>query len=150
MVDLIGLGTDVWCVRELLPTRPLAHLPRYAGMPLVREMRAFVGNGAVQCLHPYWPEGAIRQGFAYRDHPAESLPAGLTEMIQAATTWTADEERDVRALLLRVAAAMQETGEVWSVDVLDTARGWYVTDCAVAERSFHWPGCPNASTGVFS
>lgn len=34
----------------------------------------------------------------------------------------------------------------WSVDVLETRRGWFVTDMAEAARSFHWPGCEHAGS----
>ena len=32
-------------------------------------------------------------------------------------------------------------GGHWSVDILETERGWYVTDMALAPRSWHWPHC---------
>jgi hypothetical protein len=41
-------------------------------------------------------------------------------------------------------AAGQAVGGAWSVDVLETRRGWYVTDMAEAASSCHeWPDCPN-------
>jgi hypothetical protein len=29
------------------------------------------------------------------------------------------------------------------VDILETKRGWFVTDMAEAGKSWHWPGCKN-------
>lgn len=37
--------------------------------------------------------------------------------------------------------------EQWSVDVLETGIGWYVTDMALARDSWHWPGCRTAIKG---
>lgn len=46
--------------------------------------------------------------------------------------------------------AGKAVGGAWSVDILETTRGypnrWYVTDMAVAEDSWHWPECPNSTT----
>jgi hypothetical protein len=39
-------------------------------------------------------------------------------------------------------AAGCAVGGAWSVDILETKRGWFVTDMAEAEKSFHWPECP--------
>lgn len=36
-----------------------------------------------------------------------------------------------------------EQVEPASVDILDTEKGWFVTDMAEADKSFHWEGCPN-------
>ena len=33
-------------------------------------------------------------------------------------------------------------GGRWSVDALETERGWYITDLAQAHVSHHWEGCP--------
>jgi hypothetical protein len=139
MADFLGLATDVWAARELLPTRPLAVLGRYGDMPLVREVRCFVRHAEVVCLHPYWPAGAILEGL---EEGASTLEAEALEM--RAGLLRPYEVEAVNDLASRAGAAV---GGEWSVDVLDTARGWHVTDMAEAARSFHWPGCPRA--GVF-
>jgi hypothetical protein len=41
-------------------------------------------------------------------------------------------------------AAGCAVGGAWSVDILETKRGWFVTDMAEASKSFHWPECPYA------
>jgi hypothetical protein len=40
-------------------------------------------------------------------------------------------------------AAGAALGGAWSVDILETKRGWFVTDMAEAGKSWHWPGCKN-------
>lgn len=70
-VDFLGLPHDVFVVREMLKTEPILPLPRYGGMPLTGEIRAFVGGGEVLCLHAYWPAESIRQGLGI------NLPEGV-------------------------------------------------------------------------
>lgn len=148
MVDMMGLATDVWAVREYLPTPPLAYLPTYGGMPLVPEVRAFVQGGVPICLHPYWPEKSIRKGLRC-DHPAPGNV--LTAKCPTCDTEATDlfiraldpvGRMDVLNLVQRVAVAFAHDG-AWSVDVLPTDRGLYVTDMAEAGRSYHYDGCQN-------
>jgi len=131
MVDIMGLPTDVWVVREMLPVRPLAYLRKYGGMPLVREVRGFVRDGQVVCKHPYWPKQAIIDG------------GGNASLYAPSSILTTSEEDTVSKLLHRVGRAVPRA---WSVDVLDTNLGWYVTDMAQAARSFHEPTCPLKET----
>lgn len=132
MAGLIGLPCDVWAVRELLPTRPAFRCTAYGGMPVVREFRCFVAaDGASQCLHPYWPVEAAERGRPDADNWRELL---------AATHQLTDEEgRIVRRLAKEAAEACP--GDDWCVDLLDTQRGWYVTDMAIAADAWHWPDC---------
>lgn len=135
LVDFLGLRHDVWVVREFLPTRPVAVLPRYHGFPLVPEVRAFIRGGRVVCHHDYWPAGAVQDG----------LPRG-TDAIAAGEVAAAASVRglaldDALRLATVVARAFESDG-AWSVDLLPTDRGWHVTDMAEAARSFHFPGCP--------
>ena len=130
-VDHIGLPCDIWAVREMLPVDPLAFLEGYHGMPLVQEFRGFVKDGRVVCVHGYWPEAAILQGCR-----GEISPAILEEMAKPAPPAAVD-------LIGLVAKAFAGDG-AWSVDVLKTRRGYYVTDMAEAHRSFHWEGCEHA------
>lgn len=167
LVDFLGLPFDVWAVREMLPTRPIAVLPAYRDFPLVREVRAFVKDGKVVCVHPYWPAGAVREGFGMRErHDDESdgplvdlvnppagpkvwkpgrfaVPVDLDKIIAEGCRLPTYLSGGWPELLEAVAAAFAGDG-AWSVDVLETDRGWYVTDMAEAYRSFHWAGCEKA------
>ena len=132
LVDIIGLPANVWCVREMLPTTPIGVCPDYEGMPVCREFRFFAEGGAVKCWHPYWPLDAINEGglagdfqfgwyeeFCRLDDPE---PKRLAEIVSRAVPGA------------------------WSVDILETKCGWFVTDMAEASRSFHWPECPSQGT----
>lgn len=125
MADMIGLPYKVWVVREMLPTKPIGTI--YQGMPVCREFRAFVSDAKLLCIHPYWPEGVFKG----------NVPEGYNEMCRID-----DSTRAWVGALARQAG--KAVGGAWSVDCLETERGWFVTDMAVMEDSWHWPDCPNA------
>lgn len=126
MASLAGLPCDVWAVREFLPTRPLATCPGFGKMPVCAEFRVFVDDGSVRCWHPYWPLEALEQGGA--PDPERAF---------AALSQCSDQD----GLLALASRAGVAVGGSWSVDILDTARGWVITDMAEADKSFHWDGC---------
>lgn len=150
LVDFMGLPHNVWAVRELLPTTPIATLPMYKGFPLTREFRFFVSDGVVICHHCYWPKKAAEEGFDYADGAAglevddespRKLPADWeTAYQQMSILWP----REAVELMKLASAAGKALAGNWSVDILETKRGWYITDVAEAARSFHWDGCPKA------
>ena len=113
---------------------PVAILPRYRNLPLVKEVRCFIEGGRVLCQHPYWPPLAIAEGLEDADLPRLSNILKAVELTEA-------DRAGAGALAERVATAFAESA-AWSVDLLATRKGWFVTDMAEAERSFHWPGCP--------
>ena len=130
MVDILGLAWDVWVVREMLPTKPIAVLPRYEGFPLVREVRCFIRGGEVVCWHPYWPTEAIAQGGIGDLAAIEAIAYSAHRF----------DESEFMPLAKRCAEAFKDD-DAFSVDLLPTERGWYVTDMAEAYRSYHWPDC---------
>lgn len=123
----IGLPWDVWVVREMLETIPLGVCPRYGNMPVCREFRFFVEDDAVRCWHPYWPSDALEKGGASHVDYAFlcAMPDG-PELFDLASR------------------AGKAVGGAWSVDILETRSGWFVTDMALASDSYHWPVCPMA------
>lgn len=133
-----GFPTDVWAVREMLPTRPSFHA--FRGMPITRERRFFFNHGEVVGHHPYWPPEAFEVDYIEGEHRADTddwrtkldlLNADLPSDIIALT-----------ALTLKVAAAIRGA---WSLDWLDVPeRGWVLTDMAWAEQSFVWRDYPHA------
>lgn len=135
IVDMLGLPTDVWCVRELLPVEPIVTLEKYGGMPLVREMRFFVSGGHARCWHSYWPSGAIERGFV-------GTREELAWAVQESRRVSPAEMAEATSLVKRVARAFADDG-AWSVDVLATRRGFQITDMALAAESYHAPECPH-------
>lgn len=126
LVDLFGLPCNVWAVREWLPGKAICRIEKYGGMPLRREFRAFAANGRVKCIHPYWPPESLE------------LATELDEQVRMMNEMGGDRNR---LLSLASVASSRVSGE-WSIDLLETDRGWFVTDMALAQRSFHWPDCP--------
>ena len=126
------LPWDTWAVREFLPTIPLGICPRYGNVPVCREFRAFVHGAKVLCLHQYWPVKALIEG-------------GLKGPVLDDLLPRLDVKPEEEVILLRLAATVGKVlGGSWSVDILETARGWYVADMAEAHKSWHSPGCPHA------
>lgn len=131
--SFIGMPHDWWAVREYLSVKPITICHGFGNMPVCREFRVFVTDDKVQCCHPYWPLHALEQGGAVAPNVAFK---DLSELSPQA-------EDELLALASRAGAAC---GGYWSVDLLDTARGWYVTDMAEGEKSFHWESCEHAKS----
>ncbi len=155
LVDFMGLAHDVWAIREMLPVEPIAALPRYGNMPLVTEVRSFVKGGAILCSHPYWPEGAVADGFHCThgmsvvgfgedmEERCSRCAADAGVLYERTKKLTVNDMLEVAGLVGQVAHAFADDG-AWSVDVLKTTRGWFVTDMADAAMSYHEPGCERA------
>jgi hypothetical protein len=132
----VGMGTvrtswKTWAFRELLPTIPVGSCPNYDNMPVCREFRFFAEDGKVLCWHPYWPRHSLEHGGADLSDEAFaalSTPDNLAELIAMAE-----------------AASRACPGIAWSVDLLETKRGWFLTDMATANTSWHWEDCPRMS-----
>ena len=131
----MGLPANVWCARELLPTKPLMRCDGYGDMPVCKEFRFFVRDKDVVCWHPYWPLDSLKQGM---HEPPPDIGKAYTELRFTKTI-------DVREMFDLASLAGAALGGEWSVDILETERGWYITDMAVAGDSFHWEGCEKAA-----
>lgn len=129
MAGIMGMPWDFWVAREMLPTMPFGCCPHYGNMPVCREFRVFVDGPEIICMHGYWPLDALRRGGFSMPHNAHA------ELFSAGNA-----AAGLRALASKAGAAC---GGIWSVDILETSRGWYVTDMAEAHKSFHWPNCPH-------
>lgn len=125
VVDLLGLAYNVWAVREWLHGPIQSIYGPWNNMPVRREFRGFGEDGNVLCVHPYWPPNVF-------EGRGEPIP-DLTEMNRLGGDVDA-----IHSLIQRV--SQQVPGE-WSIDCLWTYSGWYVTDMARAETSYHWEGC---------
>lgn len=142
IADFFGLDHEVWAVREYLPVDPIDYLPSYEGMPLVVEARAFARHGGIVCAHPYWPRDAILDGYRRDTTTSPEWKNSIADR-GAADPETLDGWKPIAD---HAARAFADEPEGFSIDLLKTRRGWYVTDMALADRSFHWPGCPHSTT----
>lgn len=126
MAGIIGLPWREWTVREMLPVKPYGMCPRYGNMPVVKEFRFFVDDGIIRCWHPYWPKDALDDG-------------GATDIDYAMLCYMTNEP-ELRAL---AEAAGRAAPGRWSIDLLETERGWYITDMAESKLSYHDESCPH-------
>jgi hypothetical protein len=98
-------------------------------MPVVREFRFFVSDGKVRCGHEYWPLEVLREG-------GISDPEGVY-----ATLCRINSMSEMAELAAWAGKAGAAVPGYWSIDILETERGWMVTDMAQGDQSFHMPGC---------
>lgn len=128
-VDLRGLPTNVWAIRELIPTAPLFVCEGYGGLPVVREFRLFVHDDQLEHRQPYWPSDAVERG--------QPDAADWRARLAAASAIGEQEVAHLRALALAAVGAVG--GGYWSVDLLQGRSGkWWLTDMAEGECSFRW------------
>lgn len=128
-VNFVAPPCDVWAVREFLPTIPSGKCHGYGDMPICREFRFFVDGPDIKCWHPYWPSKALEEGQA--------------EYVNGFDYDAFCQPDDEKTLMQLASAAGVAIGGKWSVDLLETRRGWYITDMAESHKSFHWEGCQN-------
>lgn len=116
-------GDDVWIVREYLPIRnPVMHA--FVNMPIGRERRCLVRDGKLEDIYPYWPVGALKYSI---NGDGDIAKVGKISRI------TEDEVSILTPLAERAGRAL---GGYWSVDFMETERGWVLIDCALAEQSW--------------
>lgn len=139
-MSIIGFPWGVWAAREYLHPAPgdvAFEASEFYDMPVRRELRVFVRDGRVECYHPYWPENAFRRATPEQLEAVRRIREDADGQRSAAL---ATARRAGEAL---AAGATRPDDAWWSVDMLHTSRGWYVTDCALGSQSWHWPFCPN-------
>lgn len=129
MADMMGLDTDVWVVREMLPVRPVGYA--FGNMPITRELRYFVDGEKIECVHPYWPKEALEGRWV-------EIPKSGTDP-KVIHEFSTEEMNETDKIAKTCGEAL---GGKWSVDILSTEKGWYMTDMAEAHKSYHFPGCP--------
>jgi len=104
----------------------------YGEMPVAKEFRFFVKDGEVQCWHPYWPPRSIQRP------SIENWQDILKEINQM-------YETDYYILEAYSKKIGRKIEGYWSIDFCETKNdGWYMTDMALGEESYHWGTCPNA------
>lgn len=127
---MVDLPMDVWVVRELLPT--LAPFKAFYGnMPITRERRYFINNGKVVCHYAYWPKESLENKTTKRTWENKLYWLNL------------EQDFEIKQLTLLSEKIAGVIKGFWSVDWLYTKNGWYLTDMAVGESSYHSPECPH-------
>jgi hypothetical protein len=155
--DILGLPSDTWAIRKFLQLET-AFTAFRGGMPINKERRYFIEGGKVICHHPYWPPEVFAKEETEHDRRleffkefdedrngktisslADPLPANWRELLSCLNLETPEEVEYLTAKSELVSRHFEGT---WSLDWAMTKDGkWYAIDMALAERSFHWPGC---------
>lgn len=143
LADFAGLPVGALVLRRFL--RLADGFEAFNGLPIAPERRFFVRDGEVQCSHPYWPEGAIEQGYHH-----EPLRDDWRQRLASLNKFGPGEH-----LLPEYAKALGVAlGGYWSVDFAFGNVGphhsmrderWYFIDAATGERSWHPEDCSVAA-----
>ena len=123
MVDVFGLSTRTWAVRQMLPISTSRQAA--CGLPIVPEARVFIPDG---CIHSYWPAEALGQRWCGVTNPEEVAASLAAEVMK------------YRDLLLSWAGqigACMPSGTAWSIDFMLADTGWHFIDMAEAHKSWH-------------
>lgn len=134
-VFMQGMGYDVWAVRELLPGLPVMRAFRsYStkpGLPVGRERRFIVRDGAVVDQFPYWPRKALKSA-THMD--GSSLSVEDFALRFESITHVSDIELKEMGDWSELVAC--DLGGDWSVDWMFTVTGWKLIDMAEADKSW--------------
>lgn len=121
------LPCDFFAVRRLIPTEPIA-TAFYGDMPIAKECRVFIRDGAVACTHPYWPDEAFE---------GQNIKGGDVKMLQQ---FTDEETTEITRIAEYIAHYFPSW---WSIDFLkDKDDNWWCIDMALGASSYHWADCP--------
>lgn len=138
MVDMAGeLNFRGIVLREFLELPHEFHA--FNGIPVSKEFRFFIKNGACLCRHPYWFPSCMR-----RVDCKDWLPKlRKIQVLEPSEQIILDQ---YALAISKVVEPLNATDNYWSIDFCYAyERGWLVTDMALGSASFHYNTCPNAS-----
>ena len=128
LVEFTAMTMDLpppaaFVVRPLLKLK--STFTAFNGLPISRERRYFVEDGAIVCHHPYWPEEVIR------------LPS-IDNWRDALRDLNEETDLEVELLTEYAIKLAQYLEGGWSLDFacLDTGE-WVFIDAALAAESWH-------------
>jgi hypothetical protein len=132
LVDMIGLPTRTWVVREMLPMEATFRA-FHGGMPVNKERRYFFENGRAICRHGYWP-------------PMSILDPDCADWEERLAALNHESDEEIAYLTAQTERVAREFEGAWSLDWACTKAGeWFAIDMALAAHSYHWEGCPEAA-----
>lgn len=148
MADMAGYMTPSgFAVREFLE---LDHMfCAFSGrIPISTEVRVFLRDGSIECVHPYWPAEAIMQWVERQsldiDATTSQIPENWRDILGRQNAKIARDAITIQEMALKVAGIMDGW---WSCDMALGRNGiWYMIDMAPGPVSYHWPSCRHASS----
>lgn len=107
----------------------------HGNLPVNKEFRCFIRDGKLECMHPYWPKDAIKQGSRHI-----KIKNWQTELIKLQKL-TMAERISIEEMVKQVCKVPEFQG-YWSVDFSKGKDGkWYLIDMAMGLASYHWETC---------
>lgn len=145
LVGWMSFTDNAIAVREYIPLE--SSFVAFRGqMPVAKERRYFIRDGAIECRHEYWVEDAIRcdmkhgefdkitKRFRPKIPESEWLPK-----LRALNRQTENEVKTLSDYALQVGEVLDG---YWSVDFAKAKDGrWLLIDMARGELSYHLDGC---------
>lgn len=108
----------------------------YGEFPVNKELRCFIKDGKIDCMHPYWPMDALEQGMKF------SKNKNWQEQVYKITEFDDADILEIKAMLSQIIPVFGN--EWWSVDFAKAKDGrWFCIDMALGLASYHYKGCPN-------
>lgn len=138
--DMVGEASPSgFAVREFL-NLDWSFKAFWGEMPIATEVRVFIRDGNLECIHQYWPEVAISK-WAGRNEGA--IPDNWRDILAEHGAKIEHGIETIRRQAKEVARVMDGW---WSCDMalgrdLST---WYLIDMAPGAASYHLPSCEHA------
>lgn len=105
-----------WAIRKYIECD---NISTYRDMPLKKEIRVFIKDNKVLCMHPYWSEQMPKGNISYPSDELDKLHEDAEKVAEYFYGY-------------------------WSCDFLLSKSGeWYAIDMALGEDSFHYKPCRN-------
>ena len=146
---------DALFFREFLDLEPVGFSCFYGNMPISKEVRCFVRDGMLECMHPYWFAEVFERELEMHDNlcerrknigmdnsdMAEILPHDWRDRLDKINKLTTD---DTDTIISHLSKITPHFDGYWSVDFTKGTNGkWYLIDMARGEVSFHMESCKN-------
>lgn len=109
-------------------------------MPIATEVRAFIRDGNIECVHPYWPAAAIANWAG--TNPGRIQP----DWEKRLEFQNSKIDRDIMTIRHHVEKVARVMDGWWSCDMalaVDDST-WYLIDMAPGAVSYHLPSCEHA------
>ena len=147
------LVIDAMFFREFLQLETTGFTAFHGKMPINKEVRCFIHDGKIDCVHPYWfnevfdreVASEVRMHKMMSDYKVDSkkghgqLPADWSDKLAKSNELTFDDEWDINVHLDKVRPHFKD---YWSVDFTKDVYGtWNLIDMARGELSQHHPEC---------
>lgn len=154
MMDMDGdVQPDGVAIREFLDL-DYSFLAFAGKMPIATEVRVFLRNHSIECVHPYWSHDPIEQWAAsdkiFRQYVNDdSTTSGQNHLPEdwqdRLTAQNAKIDRDMDVIRAQAGLVVRAMDGWWSCDMAlssdDTT--WYLPDMAPGALSYHLPPCPH-------